>query len=152
VATATAVRIGILGAGLAGAAHAAAYGRLPGVTVTAVWGRTRGRAEALAAALEQAAPPGAPLVAVYDRWEDLLDRGGVDALSLATAPPLRRAPVAHAVGRGVHVLVEKPLSVDLPEARAIATLAEPGRSVTAVCFYGATRPSSRSPGGCGGAP
>jgi predicted dehydrogenase len=73
-------------------------------------------------------------VAVYDRWEELLDRGGVDAVCLATAPPLRRAPFADAVQRGLHVLVEKPLSVDLPEARAIAAKAARAASVTAVAL------------------
>ena len=73
-------------------------------------------------------------MAVYDRWEELLDRGGVDAVSLATATPLRHAPFANAVQRGLHVLVEKPLSVDLPEARAIAAVAERAASVTAVSF------------------
>ena len=134
MATATALRVGILGAGRAGHAHAAAFGRLPGVAGVAVWSRTRGRAEALAAGVGQAAPPGAPPVAVYGRWEELLDGAGVDAVCLATPAPLRRAPFVHAVQRGLHVLVEKPLSVDLPEARAIAAAAAIAESVTAVAL------------------
>jgi myo-inositol 2-dehydrogenase/D-chiro-inositol 1-dehydrogenase len=133
VAVTTALRVGIIGTGRAGAGHAAAYGRLPGVAVAAVWSRTRGRAEALAAAVGGAAPPGAPPVAVYDRWEELLD-GGVDAVSLTAATPLRRAPVEYALRRGLAILVEKPLSVDLPEARAIAAAAAGGAAVTAVAF------------------
>jgi myo-inositol 2-dehydrogenase/D-chiro-inositol 1-dehydrogenase len=116
----TTLRVGILGTGRAGAAHAAAYGRLPGVAVAAVWSRTRGRAEALAATVGAAAPPGAPPVAVYDGWEDLL--GAVDVVSLTTAGAVRLAPFAAALERGLPILVEKPVSVELPEARAMAAL------------------------------
>jgi len=81
-----------------------------------------------------AAPPGAPPVAVYDRWEDLLERGDVDLVSLTTPGAVRHAPFAAALRRGLHVLVEKPLSLDLPEARTIADLAAGGGTVTAVAF------------------
>ena len=43
------LRIGILGAGWAGESHATAYARLPNVEVTALWSRTRTRAEELLA-------------------------------------------------------------------------------------------------------
>ena len=41
------LRVGILGAGWAGEAHANAFSRLPDVEVTAIWSRTRARAESL---------------------------------------------------------------------------------------------------------
>jgi predicted dehydrogenase len=128
------LRVGIIGAGRAGAAHAAAYRQLPGVAVSAVWSRTPERARALAAVLAETAPAGASPPAVYDRWEDLLERGDVDAVSLTTPGAVRHAPFAAALGRGRHVLVEKPLSLELPEARAIAGLAAGGETVTAVSF------------------
>ena len=43
------VRIGIIGAGAMGEAHAGALAQLPDVTLTGIATRTRGRGEALAA-------------------------------------------------------------------------------------------------------
>ena len=44
------LHVGILGAGSAAEGHAAAYSQLPDVEVTALWNRTRARAEARAGA------------------------------------------------------------------------------------------------------
>ena len=60
------LRVGILGAGGAGTAHAVAFSRLPDVNVTALCSRTRTRAEALAGQLGQ------PGIQVYDGWQDLM--------------------------------------------------------------------------------
>jgi predicted dehydrogenase len=48
---AEALRVGILGAGFAAESHATAYNQLPNVEVTAVWNRTRIRADEIAAKL-----------------------------------------------------------------------------------------------------
>ena len=45
------IRVGILGAGAAGAGHATAFSQQPDVAVTALWSQTRARAERLAAKL-----------------------------------------------------------------------------------------------------
>ena len=121
-----ALRVGIIGTGRAGQCHAAAFLRIPDVAVTALWNRTRSRAEKLAAKLDQ------PDVQVYDDWLDLIERGQVDIVSIATAPILRSAPFAAALARGHHVLVEKPLSVGLPEAQEMTQLAGKAQTVTAI--------------------
>ena len=54
------LRVGILGAGLAAEGHAAAYSRLPGVEVVALWNRSKTRAESLAARLG---------LRVYEDWK-----------------------------------------------------------------------------------
>ena len=122
------LRVGIIGTGWAGAGHAAAYQRIPGVTLAGMWGRTRSKAEALA---DRLAVPG---LQVYDRWEDLIEQGGLDVVSIAAPPVLRRAPVAAALGRGMHVLVEKPFTADLAEARELVSMARDAGTVTAVSF------------------
>jgi predicted dehydrogenase len=124
-----ALQVGIIGAGPAGRAHAAAFARLPGVAVTAVWGRTRARADELAAALAGAGPAGAPRARVCDDWEDVIGGGEVDVISLATPPMLRRAPAEAALQRGLHVLVEKEFTLTLEDARALCARAG---AVTAV--------------------
>ena len=56
------LRVGILGAGWAAESHAIAYMQLPNVTVSALWNRSRARAEALASRLQQ------PGIRIYDDW------------------------------------------------------------------------------------
>ncbi len=122
------LRIGILGAGWAGASHAAAFSRLSNVTVTALWSRTRARADELAGRLQQ------PGLQVYDHWQDVIEHGDVDVISVATSPLLRREPVEMALARGRHLLVEKPMSVGVVDAQAIVAAAGAARTVTASCF------------------
>ena len=81
------LRIGILGAGWAAESHATAYLRLPNVEVTALWSRTRTRAEVLAGRLNQ------PGLRIFDHWQQLIEQGDVDVLSVATPPMLRGEPV-----------------------------------------------------------
>ncbi|HMN29596.1 MAG TPA: Gfo/Idh/MocA family oxidoreductase [Caldilineaceae bacterium] len=122
------LRVGILGAGWAAEGHATAYAQLPNVTVTALWSRTRGRAEALASRLKQ------PGLHIYDYWKDLIEQSKVDVISIATSPMLRREPVLSALAKGCHVLVEKPISVGVAEAQVMVNAAEAAKTVTATCF------------------
>ena len=131
------LRVGIIGAGWAGSGHAAAYSQLPGVTVAGLWSRTRARAEQLAGQLDQTG------LQVYDRWEDLIERGDIDAISIATPPPLRRGPIAVALDRDLHVLVEKPFTVHLPEARELAQMADRAKAVTAISLNWRYSPGSQ---------
>lgn len=122
------LRVGILGAGWAGESHAAAYSRLPGVKVTGLWNRTKTRAETLAGKLGYAD------LTVYDDWQSLIGTGNCDVISIATAPMLRSDPLLAAMDQGCHVLVEKPISVGIPEARVMSAAAEAANTVTACCF------------------
>jgi predicted dehydrogenase len=132
------LRVGIVGAGGAGRAHAAAFARLPGVAVTAVWGRTRARAEALASETAAAAPP----ARVYDAWEALVDGAEVDVVSVATPPLLQRPVAAAALARGRHVLVEKECGRDLADAQALVAAAARAGTVTAVSLNWRYAPST----------
>jgi predicted dehydrogenase len=122
------LRVGILGAGSAAESHAAAYSRLPGVEVTGLWNRTKTRAELLASKLGYAD------LTVYGDWRSLIGAGNCDVISIATAPMLRSDPLLAALDQGCHVLVEKPISVGVPEARVMAAAAEAANTVTACCF------------------
>jgi predicted dehydrogenase len=124
----TPLRVGIIGAGWAGTGHAVAYARLPEVVVAGIWSRTQARAEALRDQID------APGTQVYTRWEDLINEGEIDALSIAAPPVLRRGPLEAALERNIHVLIEKPFTTHLPEARDLACLARDSSTVTAVCF------------------
>ena len=122
------LRVGIIGTGRAGRCQARAFARLPDVGVTALWNRTRAKAERLAADLK------APGLTVFDDWRRMIDRSRVDIISIATDPVLRLEPFAYALAHGRHVLVEKPLAWDLPEAEAMARAAGEAETVTAISF------------------
>jgi predicted dehydrogenase len=123
------LRVGVLGAGWAGERHIAAYTKLPGVKVTGLWNRTKTRAESLAGKLGYAD------LTVYDDWQSLIAAGNCDVISIATAPMMRSDPLLAALDQGCHVLVEKPISVGVPEARVMAAAAEAANTVTASCFH-----------------
>ncbi|MCP4376550.1 MAG: Gfo/Idh/MocA family oxidoreductase, partial [bacterium] len=71
---------------------------------------------------------------VYDRWQDLIEQAEVDIISIATPETLRREPLTMALERGCHVLVEKPFSVELADAKAMAEAGRGAHTVTAICF------------------
>lgn len=125
---ANSLRVGIIGTGRAGRCQARAFSRLPGVSLAALWNRTRAKAERLAADLKT------PGLEVFDDWRRLIDRSRVDIVSIATDPVLRLEPFAYALAKGRHVLVEKPLAWDLPEADAMARVARQAETVTAISF------------------
>lgn len=122
------LRVGILGAGWAGGGHANAFSQVPDVEVSALWSRTRARAESLAKELKKSK------IQIYDTWQDLIESAEVDVISLATPPTLRLEPLVMALENRCHVLVEKPFSVGLNDARAMVTVAQQAASVTAMCF------------------
>lgn len=125
---ANSLRVGIIGTGRAGRCQSRAFSRIPGVAVTALWNRTRAKAERLAADLKT------PGLEVFDDWRRLIDESPVDIVSIATDPVLRRDPFVYALAKGRHVLVEKPLAWDLPEAEAMARAAREAETVTAISF------------------
>ena len=122
------LRVGILGAGEAGTGHAHAFARLPNVEVAALWSRTRQRARKLATELRLSN------VRLYDDWPMLVEDKDIDILSVATPTGLHREPFLMALDRGLHVLVEFPLSDNLPHAVAMAQAAKRAKTVTAVCL------------------
>ena len=85
------IRVGILGTGFAGSAHAAGYQQLDNVKVLAMWSRTKSRAQNLVEKLELSD------VRIFDDWESLINKDNVDAISLATPAALRIEPVKKAI-------------------------------------------------------
>jgi predicted dehydrogenase len=57
-------------------------------------------------------------------WEELVERPGLDAVLICTPPATHVDIARHCLVRGVAVLCEKPLAVDLVTARELATLSE----------------------------
>jgi predicted dehydrogenase len=102
----TQIRIGILGAGAMGTAHAAAYAGIAEATVVGVFSRDRARARS-AASLCKAEP--------FDDCDALI--ASADAIDVCLPSAIHHAFVVPALNAGKHVFCESPLALGLDEAR-----------------------------------
>jgi predicted dehydrogenase len=106
------VRTAVIGVGYLGRFHAQKYATLPDSTLVAVVDAAGDARERVAAELG--------CRAVADHREIL---GEVDAVSIATPTPLHYPIARECLERGVHVLVEKPITTTLDEARSLIEIA-----------------------------
>ncbi len=105
------LRVGILGFGGAGMAHAVVYDRLPGCTVTRVFD-PKPQAHRRAAEI-------VPKASVFDSMDGFLDE--LDVVSVCTPDDTHAEYIAAALARDVHVLTEKPLTCSVDGIRTIKT-------------------------------
>jgi predicted dehydrogenase len=129
------VRIGIIGIGGMGRAHATylSAGEIPGAKLTAV-------ADVSPAALDWAKNKLGEGVARFETPEALMDSGEAEAVIVATPhyfhPPLAIA----ALNKGLHALVEKPAGVYVKQVREMNAVAEKSDRVFGIMFNQRTRP------------
>ena len=121
------VRVGIIGAGWAGQAHAKHYQRLPWVDIVAWADIVPGLARAAANDLGVVAE-------IYLDYRDMLEKEDLDAVSVCTYNMGHRAPAVDALDLGKAVLLEKPMAATLDDARAIMRAAEKTRGFLMVGF------------------
>jgi myo-inositol 2-dehydrogenase/D-chiro-inositol 1-dehydrogenase len=72
--------------------------------------------------------------AAYTDWHELLERESPDAVFVCTPPLLHREMTIEALGRGIHVYLEKPIARGLDDARAIVDAAAASDAVCAVGY------------------
>jgi predicted dehydrogenase len=82
-----------------------------------------------------------PAVAVADALPRLQDIGELDAVLIATPPDSHCALAAEALGRGAHVLIEKPLALRTAEAASVIALGRMAGRQVWVGFNRRFRPS-----------
>ena len=119
------VRVGVIGTGV-GVAHIEALQRVPGAEVTAVCSARAERAAAVAARF------GIPLAT--DDYRELL-AAEVDAVVVATPPGLHLAMGLDALAAGKHLFCEKPLALNLDEARRLRDAARAAGGVHLINHY-----------------
>jgi len=111
------VRTAVIGVGYLGRFHAQKYAALPEAELVAVVDANQEHRE------QVAAETGCRPVADY---REIL--GEVDAVSIATPTPLHYPIARECLERGIHVLVEKPITTTIEEARSLVeTAARAGR-------------------------
>lgn len=103
------LRIGIIGSGGIAGAHAKAYKQMSNVEIVAVADILPGRAEQFIAKFEL------PQAKPFQKHQDLL-KSGVDGVSICTPNVAHYETSIDSLQAGVHVMLEKPMSVTLQEA------------------------------------
>ncbi|MGH2559542.1 MAG: Gfo/Idh/MocA family protein [Thermomicrobiales bacterium] len=102
--------IAVIGAGGMGSVHARACAELPDITVAWVVDQDVARAEALAADVGGRAT---------GDMQAALDDAVVDAVVVAVPTPLHRPLTERAAAHGKHVFCEKPIALNVEDARAM---------------------------------
>jgi len=98
----------------------------PDVELAALCGRDPGRLS------EMAGKHG--VAATFTDWREMIARGGLDVLVIATPNALHREQALAAVAAGLHVVCEKPLAMSAAEAREMAAQAEAAGRKTLTFF------------------
>jgi predicted dehydrogenase len=130
------VRVGLIGTSWwVDAMYLPALADHPRGAITAVCGRDADRAQALADRWG--------IAQVHTEWSELIDSGEVDALIVSSPNDTHHPIVMAALGRGLHVLCEKPLALTAAEADAMATTAVAAGLVTMVPFTYRWMPTNR---------
>ncbi len=109
------VRFGIVGAGAIAQAYAQAFGQSDQVELCAAADSRIEAAEAMAEANDCAA---------FSSASAMIDEMDLDAAIVCTPPVSHRDICCELLSRGVHVLCEKPLSIDADTAREMIDVAE----------------------------
>ncbi len=120
------LRVGVVGIGWAGQQHLKAYEALEGVRIVSLAGMEQDLRDSLQA--EYSIPNG------FADWKDMLEHGGLDAISVAV-PTFLHAPIAiAALEQGIHVLSEKPIARNAVEGQAMVDAARKAGRVLDVAF------------------
>lgn len=106
------IRLGLLGAGRWGRTMLSTLPRVTGVKLTRIGSRNPESARLMKGS------------SVHEDWREVVKAPDVDAVLVATPPPLHATMVATALAAGKPVFVEKPLTLDPSEARELLRLAE----------------------------
>jgi predicted dehydrogenase len=120
------VRVGIVGAGKMGISHYAIVNAHPNATVAAVCD-TSGY---VLSVLEKYTG-----VATYGSYEKMIDQGQLDAILVATPTSTHFPCAKYALEHGLHLFVEKPLTLSPAESRTLSELALKRKRVNQVGFH-----------------
>jgi predicted dehydrogenase len=118
------LRVGLLGTGYwALHVHGTALTKSPRASLEGVWGRDPAKAHDIAARLRSKG---------YDDLGELL--GSVDAVCIAVPPDIQASLAVRAARAGCHLLLDKPLALDVSSAQAVVEAVDQA-GVAAIVFF-----------------
>ena len=109
------IKTGLVGCGKVGHFHAKAYASLEQSEFTAVCDFNAGRADAFAKEYG---------VKAFTSVSEMVEKTGVQALSVCTPHPIHAQAALQAINGGAHVMIEKPLASSLKDCDAIISAAQ----------------------------
>ena len=109
------MKIGTIGTGVIVETLLEACQRIPAVHVSAVYSRSAGKAQALAARFG--------IEKTYAQLDSMLDQAEIDTIYIASPNRLHFSQAVKALQAGKHVILEKPMTSTLAEARDLVELA-----------------------------
>jgi predicted dehydrogenase len=107
------LRVGVIGVGHLGALHAKMYSQISTAELVGVYDLDTALAGKIASEFNTKS---------FDQLDDLLAH--VEAVSIATITPSHHDVAMQVIKRGVHLLIEKPITETLDQARALTDRAE----------------------------
>lgn len=120
------LRAAVVGLGKLGLLHAATLNVLPGTRLVAVADKTKTVLNALSARMDA--------VETFTDHKKLLDRVTPDIVAIATPTGHHVSVAIDCIERGIPVFIEKPLSIDGPQARPLLDALERNPTVTMVGY------------------
>jgi UDP-N-acetyl-2-amino-2-deoxyglucuronate dehydrogenase len=114
------LKVAITGCGVIGRTHAVALQEFPGASVVALVDAIPDAAESLADFIEAS---GRPRPSVHTSLDDAFAAADIDLVALATPSGLHIQQGLEVLAAGKHVVIEKPLDVDLSRAQEIEAAA-----------------------------
>ena len=122
------IRVGIIGIGNMGSAHAScvAAGKIEGMELAAVCDIIPAKKEYCEQAFPQAT--------FYEDWEALIQDPSLDAVIIAVPHPLHAKLASAALRAGKHVLLEKPVDISASRAAELNKIAKESGKVFGIMF------------------
>jgi predicted dehydrogenase len=107
------LNVGVVGVGHLGSLHAKMYGQIPSVKLVGVYDVDSQRAQKLATEFG---------IKAFSTLDELLSQ--VEAVSIATATQSHYDVAMQVIKQGVHLLIEKPITATIEQAKALTERAE----------------------------
>ena len=128
------VRIGIIGVGNMGSGHVAniTAGKVPGMELGGICDIAPARREFLKEKY--------PELPIFEKYEDLLDSGLIDAVLIATPHYDHPSIAVKAFEKGLHVITEKPAGVYTAQVKEMNEAAEKSGKVFGIMYNQRTNP------------
>jgi len=108
-------RVGVIGLGIISRFHLEHLKKIRGVTIAAVCDLVEGKVEAAVAEYGAVG---------YTDYGEMYRKEALDCVYILIPPFAHKEQEMEAVGRGIHIFVEKPIHLDLKKAKAIARAIE----------------------------
>lgn len=98
------IKIGVVGTGFAGHVHVPAFRSVTGCEIVSIFSKRAEKAREISKKLS--------IPQHYTDWRTMIEKGGIDAISIAVPPDIQTDIILFSLSKGKHVFCEKPLGTN----------------------------------------